>query len=72
MAAPKPSSPHEDGQGYADSSNSIIVQATGPGDTTRRLRPRNVPRYYPGREPPEGYPGTKPPPDHQPPSVEGS
>jgi hypothetical protein len=61
------------GQGTTNSSNAIIVEATGPEDTTiRPLRP-NIPRYWPGREPPpelqgldsEGQtPSTPPPSDN--------
>jgi hypothetical protein len=72
MSATQPPSPHRDGQGVTDSSDSVIVEATGPGDTTIRPRRPNVPRYYPGREPPPGHPAAKPPRKDSPPSEEKS
>jgi hypothetical protein len=68
MSTAQSSSPFKDGQGTADSLDSIIVEVTGPGDTTIGPRPPYVPRYYPGREPPPGHPAAKPPGKVPPPS----
>jgi hypothetical protein len=69
-AGQSPSPKRDNGQGTADSSDSVIVEATGPGDTTIRPRPPNVPRYYPGREPPPDHTAAKPPRKNPPPAME--
>jgi hypothetical protein len=53
-------------EAITDSSDSPLVVFDGPGDTTIRPAPPNLPRYFPGREPPPGYPGEKRPPDSPP------
>jgi hypothetical protein len=72
MAAPHSESPRNDDQGMTDSSGTILVVIDGPGDTTPRPWPPNIPRYFPGREPPPELQRRPPekPPDNQPPSPE--
>lgn len=62
MTAPSNDFPDRDNEVLFDSSDDILVIVDGPGDTTVRPRPPNVPRYYPGRTPPPGYPGDPEPP----------
>jgi hypothetical protein len=70
MTAAKPDPPRRDGGDVIFSSDAILIIDDGPGDTTIRPRPPNVPRYFPGREPPEGDPSSLPvkPPENQPPA----
>jgi hypothetical protein len=53
-------------EAITDSSDSPLAVFDGPGDTTIRPAPSNLPRYFPGREPPPGYSGEKRPPDSPP------
>jgi hypothetical protein len=59
------SAPANGGQGTADSSDTTLITDDGPGDTTPRPRPPNIPRYFPGREEP---PGLEKPPERKPPT----
>ena len=72
MSESKSPTPRKNGQGVTDSSDSVIVVATGPEDTTIRPARPNLPRYYPGREPPPGYTGVKPPDTPPPPAPDKS
>ncbi len=72
MSASDSPSPRKNGQGFTESSDTVLIEATGPEDTTIRPARPNLPRYFPGREPPEGYPGVRPPSDSQPPPPEKS
>lgn len=66
MAMSDNASPRNTREAVTDSSDSPLLIFDGPGDTTIRPAPPNLPRYFPGREPPPGYPGVKPPPEPPP------
>jgi len=69
MSASQNPSPHRGHEALTDSSNSPLVIFDGPGDTTRRPAPPNLPRYWPGREPPpELQQPPSQPPENPPPS----
>jgi hypothetical protein len=60
MATDQPEPPRHGGEWETSSEGTIFVSDDGPGDTTVRPRPPNIPRYFPGRSEPPGYP---PPPE---------
>jgi hypothetical protein len=64
MAVPTGSFPPNERDVSTDSSNTVLFICDAPGDNTRRPRPANQPRYWPGREPPpEWTPSPEPPND---------
>jgi hypothetical protein len=52
---------------YTDSSDAILFICEGPGNTTRRPRPPDLPRYLPGQIPPDEEPPTEEEPPGNPP-----
>jgi hypothetical protein len=46
-----------------DSSDSVLVIIDGPGDTTHRPRPANIPPYSPRGKPPAPPQSEQPPPE---------
>jgi hypothetical protein len=66
MSTPPADPGRYDDQGTT-SSDAILVISDGPGDTTPRPRPPNIPRYFPGREPPPGFEGPPAKPPEEPP-----
>jgi hypothetical protein len=51
MSTPRQERPNEDRGSYTENLDSIIFIADGPGDTSIRPRPANVPRDWPHRPP---------------------
>jgi hypothetical protein len=51
---------------FTDNSEAILFVFEGPGNTTRRPWPPDLPRYWPGRTPPEEPPAQEEPPSNSP------